>query len=71
MQEGKRRKRAPLRTLALGATVGAAGTIATLRRLRRGRVASTARGLAAFEDAPCFHELERAARTGGREVPAD
>jgi hypothetical protein len=50
--------RPPLRSFALGGVVGAAGTIATLRRLRRSQGARTAAGLAAFEDAPCFRELE-------------
>ncbi len=61
MEEGKRRRpfgrRSPMRSFALGGLVGAAGTIATLRRLRRSphRPRATA-GLAAFEDAPCFLE---------------
>ncbi len=46
-----------MRSFALGATVGAAGTIATLRRLRRAKGVRIATGLAAFEDAPCFLEL--------------
>ena len=50
-------KRAPMRSFAIGATIGAAGTIATLRRLRRTRGVRIAAGLAAFEDAPCFLEL--------------
>jgi len=57
MDERRRWRRSPLRSFALGATVGAAGTIATLRSLRRGRAAGTAPGLSAFEDAPCFREL--------------
>ena len=52
--EGRR-----LRSFALGASVGAAGTIATVRRLRRASGARTGAGLAAFEDAPCFLELSR------------
>jgi hypothetical protein len=59
-----------LRSLALGGLVGAAGAIATARRLapptRRHRAPG---GLAAFEDAPCFLEIvEREAqlyREGG------
>jgi hypothetical protein len=58
------------RSLALGGLVGAAGAIATARRLappsRRQRAPG---GLAAFEDAPCFLEIvEREAqlyREGG------
>jgi hypothetical protein len=57
MDEPKRWRRSPIRSFALGATVGAAGTIATLRRLRRASGARTGAGLAAFEDAPCFVEL--------------
>ncbi len=49
-------RRTPLRSFALGGVVGAAGTIATLRRLRRSQGARTAAGLSAFEDAPCFRE---------------
>ena len=59
-EEGRRRRlplRGPVRTFALGGLVGAAGALATVRRLRR---ASTVRvaGLAAFEDAPCFLEAQ-------------
>jgi hypothetical protein len=62
MDEGKRRRpfgrRSPLRSFALGGIVGAAGTIATVRRLRRSaQRPRAAAGLAAFEDAPCFLEL--------------
>ena len=62
MDEPKRRRpfgreggarQSPLRSFALGSIVGAAGTIATVRRLRRARPAG---GLAAFEEAPCFLE---------------
>jgi hypothetical protein len=59
MDEPKRRKRSPIRSFALGATIGAAGTIATLRRLRRTSAVRASTGLAAFEDAPCFRELAR------------
>ncbi|HEY2327853.1 MAG TPA: hypothetical protein VGH52_10250 [Gaiellaceae bacterium] len=54
--DGSRRDR--LRSFALGGLVGAAGAIATARRLsaRPGRPRSLA-GLAAFEDAPCYLEL--------------
>ena len=47
-----------LRSFVLGGVVGAAGAVATGRRLtqaRRGR--GVPGGLAAFEDAPCFLEL--------------
>jgi len=50
--------RGPLRSFALGGLVGAAGTIATVRRLRRTPLRPrAAAGLAAFEDAPCFREI--------------
>jgi hypothetical protein len=68
MDEAKRRRpfarhkpfalRGPLRSFALGGLVGAAGTIATVRRLRRMPLRPrAATGLAAFEDAPCFREI--------------
>ena len=48
-----------LRSFAIGGLVGAAGAIATVRRLpRRPRRSHDAPGgLIAFEDAPCFLEL--------------
>ena len=50
--------RGRLRSFALGGLVGAAGAIATLRRVsaRAPRPRSIG-GLAAFEDAPCYLEL--------------
>jgi len=54
------RRRSPLRSFALGSLVGAAGAIATARRLRTRRAGgsrSAAAGLAAFEDAPCYLEV--------------
>jgi hypothetical protein len=52
-------RRGRLRSFVIGGLVGAAGAIATVRRspgtARRPR--STAGGLAAFEDAPCFLEI--------------
>jgi hypothetical protein len=58
-------RRARLRSFVLGGVVGAAGAIATARRLRRasGDRASPPVGLAAFEDAPCF--LEAVGGAGG------
>lgn len=55
--EASRRKR--LRSFVLGGVVGAAGTIATVRRLRHPprRPRDAQAGLAAFEDAPCFLEV--------------
>ena len=49
--------RSRLRSFALGGLVGAAGAIATLRRVSPRRPRRIAGGLAAFEDAPCFLEL--------------
>ena len=56
MDDGGRAGR--LRSFALGGIVGAAGAIATGRRLAQARRhGGPPRGLAAFEDAPCFLEL--------------
>ena len=57
MADVSRRRR--LRSFALGGVIGAAGTIATVRRLRHPsrRPRDAQAGLAAFEDAPCFLEL--------------
>jgi hypothetical protein len=53
------KRRSPLRSFALGGVVGAAGAIATVRRLRAPsrRPRDAPAGLAAFEDAPCFLEI--------------
>ena len=62
MDESSRRGR--LRSFALGGIVGAAGALATARRLRgfRRPPSDAPAGLAAFEDAPCYREhAERAA----------
>ena len=57
-------RRARLRSFALGSVIGAAGTIATVRRLRRPSRREAQAGLAAFEDAPCFLEVvEREAQS--------
>jgi hypothetical protein len=57
MERQSRRSR--LRSFALGSVIGAAGTIATVRRLRHPprRPRDAQGGLAAFEDAPCFLEI--------------
>jgi hypothetical protein len=63
--EGQKRP-SPLRSFALGGLVGAAGAIATVRRLRNAsrRPRDAPAGLAAFEDAPCFLEVvEREAKS--------
>jgi hypothetical protein len=62
-------RRGRLRTFALGSLVGAAGAIATARRLapRTRRPRSAPAGLAAFEDAPCFLELVEAEARSYRE----
>ena len=69
--DDRRQRRSRLRSFALGGLVGAAGTIATARRLsRRPRDAPT--GLAAFEDAPCYLEVvgreAQRYRAGGGEI---
>jgi hypothetical protein len=48
----------PLRSFALGGLLGAAGAVATVRRLRRASRVAQVAGLAAFETAPCFVELD-------------
>jgi len=76
MDEGRRWRpfgqRSPLRSFALGGVVGAAGTIATVRRLKRSphRSRATA-GLGAFEDAPCFREIVELEGRGHRDPAAD
>jgi hypothetical protein len=80
MDEPRRRRpfgrRSPLRSFALGGLVGAAGAIATARRLRStSRPRGAPAGLEAFEDAPCFLEaVERDAqsyRDGGGEIAGE
>jgi hypothetical protein len=52
-------RRTRLRSFALGSLVGAAGAIATVRRLRAPsrQQRNAPAGLAAFEDAPCYIEI--------------
>jgi hypothetical protein len=70
------RRGSKLRSFAIGGLVGAAGAIATVRRVSRPsrRPRNAPAGLAAFEDAPCFFELigEEAQRyrEGGGEIDA-
>jgi hypothetical protein len=73
--EGEK-QRGPFRTFALGGLVGAAGAIATARRLKSSsrRPRDAPAGLAAFEDAPCFlevveEEAKRAREAGGESRP--
>ena len=64
--------RGPLRSFALGGRVGAAGTIATVRRRRRTPLRPrAAAGLAAFEDAPCFREIVEREGHGYRDAAAE
>jgi hypothetical protein len=52
-------KRNRLRTFLLGGLVGAsAAVLAAARRRESGERATPRRGLAAFEDAPCFREQD-------------
>jgi hypothetical protein len=67
MESGERGGK--LRTFALGSLVGAAGAIATARRLRppSRRPRQAPAGLGAFEDAPCFLEIVEREAQGYRE----
>ena len=53
----RRGRRTRLRSFAIGGVLGAAGAIATVRRIRRSHTARSIAGLSAFEGAPCFAEL--------------
>ena len=69
-------RRSRLRSFALGSVIGAAGTIATVRRLRNPsrRPRDAQAGLGAFEDAPCYLEIvEREAQSyrEGGEIAGD
>jgi hypothetical protein len=67
--EGKGKgKRGGLRSFALGSVVGASAVLAAMGRRRRAtRRGGRARGLAAFESAPCY--LERIEQERGGERP--
>jgi hypothetical protein len=71
--QASRRKR--VRSFVLGGIVGAAGTVAAVRRLRQPtrRPLEAQGGLAAFEDAPCFLEVvEKEAQSyRGAEIGGD
>ena len=55
-EEGRNR----LKTFLLGGLVGASAVLAAVRRRPAGPQAKPQRGLAAFEDAPCYREyMER------------
>jgi hypothetical protein len=63
------RSRTRFRSFVLGGLVGASAVLAAARRRRPGRRSrQTPIGLAAFEEAPCYHEIveqERARRERG------
>lgn len=46
-----------MRSLVLGGLLGASAVLATARRRRQRPPRTTATGLAAFEEAPCYREL--------------
>ena len=52
--------RSRLRTFLIGGLVGASAVLAALRRRRAVELPSAARGLAAFEEAPCYEETREA-----------
>jgi hypothetical protein len=63
-------RRGSFRSFALGGLVGASAAIAALARRRRlERRRSRARGLAAFETAPCYLELLERERDQGQSAP--
>jgi hypothetical protein len=51
------RSRTRFRSFVLGGLVGASAALAAARRRRPGRARQTPIGLAAFEEAPCYHEI--------------
>ena len=56
-------RRSRTRSFLVGAAVGASAAIAAARRLRpRERTRETPAGLAAFEEAPCYRELDESER---------
>jgi hypothetical protein len=60
-------RRGGLRTFLLGGIVGASAAIAAVTRRRRAqRRRGRARGLAAFESAPCYLELLESERGGDK-----
>jgi hypothetical protein len=65
-------RRGGLRTFLLGGLVGASAAIAAVNRRRRAqRRRGRARGLAAFESAPCYAELlERERERDADKAPA-
>jgi len=68
VDDEKRPKR--LRTFVLGSVVGASAALAAMSRRRRAqRRRARARGLAAFESAPCYRELLDEERERERSAP--
>jgi hypothetical protein len=53
----EREGRGRLRTFLLGGLVGASAVIAAARRRQQEPAPQAVRGLAAFEEAPCYREL--------------
>jgi hypothetical protein len=64
------RSRTRFRSFVLGGLVGASAALATARRRRPGRTRQTPIGLAAFEDAPCYHEIVEQERAAAGEAPS-
>jgi hypothetical protein len=63
-------KRGSIRTFLLGGLVGASAAVAAIDRRRRlQRRRGRARGLVAFESAPCYLELLEEERLKEREQP--
>ena len=66
----ERGRRDRLRSFVIGGVLGASAAIATARRQRRRRGArETPAGLAAFESAPCYRELQERESGGTHDVP--
>ena len=57
------------RSFVLGGLLGASAALAAARRRRPGRRRQTPIGLAAFEEAPCFHEIVEHERAAEKDAP--